>query len=181
MRDESSQTMQHETSPETVTADDQDGLERARAVVACQKPTCEDHGCICESSVAVTLRCAGLRPTRQRLSLGALMFDGKDRHVTAEWLHEQAREAGVTVSLATVYNTLHQFVDVGLLREVAIEGSKNYFDTNTSDHHHFFVEGESRLMDMNSSSLSVNGIPDVPDGYEVTHIDVVVRLRPTKN
>ena len=131
-----------------------------------------------ENDVAVMLRGSGLRPTRQRLSLGALLFDGEDRHVTAEWLHERARNVGVAVSLATVYNTLHQFVGAGLLREVAVEGSKSYFDTNTSDHHHFFLEGEGRLIDIDSPSIEVTGLPDVPEGHEVTHIDVVVRLRP---
>ncbi|MFN0265314.1 iron response transcriptional regulator IrrA [Tepidamorphus sp. 3E244] len=134
-------------------------------------------GCACEGRVADTLRGSGLRPTRQRLSLAALMFDGHDRHLTAEWLHEQARSAGVKVSLATVYNTLHQFVGAGLLREVAVEGSKSQFDTNTSDHHHFYLENEGKLMDIDSSSIAVNGLPDIPEGHEITHVDVVVRLR----
>jgi Fur family iron response transcriptional regulator len=130
-----------------------------------------------EESVAAILRMVGLRPTRQRTSLGSLLFDGQDKHVTAELLHEQAVDAGVKVSLATVYNTLHQFIGAGLLREVAVDGAKSYFDTNTRDHHHFFVEGESRLFDIEDGNLSVNGIPAPPDGHEIAHVDVVIRLR----
>lgn len=127
--------------------------------------------------VAAKLRSAGLRPTRQRLSLGALLFDGLDRHVTAEMLHEQAIRASVPVSLATVYNTLHQFTHAGLLREVAVDGAKSYFDTNTSDHHHFYVEDENRLIDIEGGSISVAGLPQAPEGMDITHIDVVVRVK----
>ena len=154
------------------------GIERARTITACDSPDCSESACACEASVAEKLRHSGLRPTRQRMSLAALMFDGCDRHLTAEWLHEQARTAGVKVSLATVYNTLHQFVGAGLLREVAVEGSKSHFDTNPSDHHHFFLERDGQLIDIDSSSITVAGLPEIPDGHEVTHIDVVVRLRP---
>ena len=108
----------------------------------------------------------------------ALLLEGGDRHVTAEQVHSQAAESGIRVSLATVYNTLHQFVGAGLLREVAVEGSKSHFDTNTSDHHHFFLESDGQLIDIDSSSITVDGLPEIPEGHEVTHIDVVVRLRP---
>src|SRR3954454_12421455 len=87
------------------------------------------------------LRQVGLRPTRQRVGLGWLLFAKGDRHVTAEVLFEEASKARVPVSLATIYNTLHQFTEAGLLREVAVEGAKTYFDTNVSNHHHFYVEG----------------------------------------
>lgn len=129
--------------------------------------------------VAGLLRRAGLRPTRQRLSLGTLLFDGCDRHVTAEILHEQAIRAHVPVSLATVYNTLHQFTRAGLLREVAVDGAKSYFDTNTRDHHHFYVEEQNRLIDIEGGAITVTGLPQAPDGMEITHIDVVVRVRPS--
>ncbi|MCT8972118.1 iron response transcriptional regulator IrrA [Microbaculum marinisediminis] len=130
-----------------------------------------------ERDVTELLRGAGLRPTRQRLSLGALLFDGVDRHVTAEMLHEQAIRASVPVSLATVYNTLHQFTHAGLLREVAVDGAKSYFDTNTRDHHHFYLEDENRLIDIAGGSIAVTGLPDTPEGTEITHIDVVVRVK----
>lgn len=133
------------------------------------------------AEVVGRLRAAGLRPTRQRRALGALLFTGEDHHVTAEMLHEQAVRASVPVSLATVYNTLHQFTRAGLLREVAIDGSKSYFDTNTSDHHHFYVEDENRLVDIEGHGIRVDGLPEAPEGMKVTHIDVVVRVRRADN
>src|ERR1041385_1922416 len=98
--------------------------------------------------VRTMLRQVGLRPTRQRMALGWILFAKGDRHLTAEMLYEEATKAKVPVSLATVYNALHQFTDVGLLRQVAVDGSKTYFDTNVSDHHHFFVEGDNELVDI---------------------------------
>ena len=123
------------------------------------------------------LKAAGLRPTRQRLLLGGLLFGAGDRHVTAELLHAEAVSSGERVSLATVYNTLHQFCNAGLLRELAIEGSKAYFDTNTSNHSHFYLEAESRLMDIAGNTVHVAGLPEPPEGMTISHIDVVVRLK----
>ena len=123
------------------------------------------------------LRQVGLRPTRQRMALGWILFAKGDRHLTAEMLYEEATKAKVPVSLATVYNTLHQFTDVGLLRQVAVDGSKTYFDTNVSDHHHFFVEDENELVDIPSAQVIVGDTPSAPEGFEIARIDVVVRLR----
>ena len=127
--------------------------------------------------VTEMLRDAGLRPTRQRSALAGLLFTGEDHHVTAEDLHERAVRANVPVSLATVYNTLHQFTRAGLLREVAVDGTKSYFDTDTSDHHHFYVEEDNELMDIEGGQIAVSGVPAAPEGMEVTFVDVVVRLR----
>jgi Fur family iron response transcriptional regulator len=127
-------------------------------------------------NVSQLLRQAGLRPTRQRLALGTLLFAGGDRHVTAELLHAEAQAAGQHVSLATVYNTLHQFKRAGLLRELAINGAKAYFDTNTSNHNHFFVEEVSELLDIPDHAIRVDGVPEPPNGMKISHIDVVVRL-----
>ena len=123
------------------------------------------------------LREVGLRPTRQRLALGWLLFAKGDRHVTAEMLHEEAIRARFPVSLATVYNTLHQFTEVSLLREVAVDGSKTYFDTNASDHYHFYVEGHNELVDIPEAEVAVGRLPQPPEGFEVARVDVVVRLR----
>jgi Fur family transcriptional regulator, iron response regulator len=123
------------------------------------------------------LRLAGLRPTQQRLALGALLFAQGDRHVCAEVLHEEAVQAKVPVSLATVYNTLNQFKAAGLLREIAIEGDRSYFDTNTSDHFHFFDNGNSELMDIHAAGITVMGVPELPPGKVIDRIDVIVRLK----
>jgi Fur family transcriptional regulator, iron response regulator len=128
--------------------------------------------------VSELLKGAGLRPTRQRVLLGELLFGQGHRHATAEMLHHEAVAAGERVSLATVYNTLHQFRRAGLLRELAIDGAKAYFDTNTSNHNHFFYEREGRLVDIPEDKIRIGGVPDAPDGMVISHIDVVVRLAP---
>jgi len=121
------------------------------------------------------LRAAKLRPTRQRLALARLLFDKGDRHVTAEQLHDEAESAAIRVSLATIYNTLHQFVAAGLLREVVVNPGRSYFDTNTADHHHFFFEETGRLMDIPSDSIRVNNLPKPPQG-EIKRVDVTIRV-----
>ena len=126
--------------------------------------------------ITAILRSADLRPTRQRVALGRLLFAGNDRHVTAEILHEEVTAAGESISLATVYNTLHQFQRAGLIRELAIDGAKTYFDTNTSDHNHFFIENEGRVIDIPGDGLRVIGVPQPPEGTRISHVDVVVRL-----
>jgi Fur family iron response transcriptional regulator len=123
------------------------------------------------------LRGSGLRPTRQRVALADLLFARGNRHISAEGLHEEAMAHRVPVSLATVYNTLHQFTEAGLLREVAVDGSKTYFDTNISDHHHFFVEDDNEVIDIPVGRMGVGKLPDPPPGYEISRVDVVVRLR----
>ncbi len=124
----------------------------------------------------VKLREAGLRPTRQRVALGWLLFAKGNRHITAERLYEEATGARVPVSLATIYNTLHQFTEAGLLREIAVDGSKTYFDTNLTNHHHFLIEDTNQLVDIPGSTLTVGALPDAPDGMEVARVDVIIRL-----
>ena len=128
------------------------------------------------ATVPEMLRQANLRPTRQRLTLGRLLFESGDRHVTAEQLHAEVTVLGEHVSLATVYNTLHQFKRAGLVRELAIEGSKAYFDTNTSNHNHFLLETTGDLMDIPGDAIRVEGLPEPPEGMRITHVDVVVRV-----
>ncbi len=127
------------------------------------------------------VREAGLRPTRQRVALAELLFAKGDRHLSAEELHEEALAAGVPVSLATVYNALHQFTGAGLLRILAVEGARTYFDTNTSDHYHYFVEGENKVFDIESSAVKVMNLPEPPEGMEIANVDIVVRLRPRRS
>lgn len=122
------------------------------------------------------LRDAGLRPTRQRLGLARILFDKGDRHVTAEQLHSEASDSNLRVSLATIYNTLHQFTEAGLLREVVVEPGRSYFDTNTSDHHHFFHEENGHLQDIPGSAITVGQLPPPPEGTEVQRVDIIVRV-----
>ncbi len=132
-----------------------------------------------ETSVANRdlLRAADMRPTQQRLALMQLLFGAGNRHVCAEQLHAEAVRAGVAVSLATVYNTLNQLKTAGLLREIAMESERSYFDTNTSDHFHFFDEATGQLMDIDAGQLRVVGLPNLPRGKVLDRIDVIVRLR----
>ncbi|MDQ2094585.1 Fur family transcriptional regulator Irr [Rhodalgimonas zhirmunskyi] len=123
---------------------------------------------------------AGLRPTRQRLSLATLLVgDGQDRHVTAESLFDAAERAGEKVSLATVYNTLRAFCDAGLMSEITVDGTKSYFDTNTTEHPHFFWEDTGELTDAAHERMEIRNLPQAPKGAEIASVDVVIRLRRT--
>ncbi len=130
-------------------------------------------------SVPELLKQAGLRPTRQRLSLAGLLFDGQDRHVTAEQLHAEAQTASIKVSLATIYNTLHQFTEAGLLREVVVESGRSYFDTNTTDHHHFYCDIDGLLADIPGHSVSLAGLPTPPEGMSISRVEVIIRIGPS--
>ena len=128
------------------------------------------------STVLERLRGAGLRPTRQRLALARLLFDNGHRHVSAEQLHGEALDSAVRVSLATVYNTLHQFTAAGLLAEVVVEPGRSYFDTNVEDHHHFFFEDTGVLQDIPGDRVVVNDLPPPPHGTAVRRVDVIIRV-----
>jgi Fur family iron response transcriptional regulator len=123
------------------------------------------------------LQSAGLRLTRQRLVLGALLFGKGPRHLTAEMLYEEAIQANASLSLATVYNTLNQLTDVGLLRQVRVGGAKAYFDTNVTSHHHFYIESSHVLVDVSHSEIVLRDLQDLPEGYEISRVDIVVRLK----
>ena len=126
--------------------------------------------------ISAMLRLAGLRRTRQRMALAALLFPVRDRHVSAEELHAEALAHHLDISLATVYNTLNQCVRAGLLREIPLGGQKSYFDTNVSDHCHFYIENEGRLMDMPADFAGVSAIATPPAGYDILHVDVIARI-----
>ena len=120
----------------------------------------------------------GLRPTRQRVALAALLVgDGEDRHVTAESLFALADKAGEKVSLATVYNTLRAFCEAGLMNEVVVDGSKSYFDTRMDEHPHFYWEDSNSLTDAPADDLRIEGLPKAPEGMQVARVDVVIRLK----
>ena len=120
----------------------------------------------------------GLRPTRQRLALAALLVgDGQDRHVTAESLYAASSRTGERVSLATVYNTLGAFCSAGLMQEVVVDGARSYFDTRMDDHPHFYWEDRAELTDAPADQLRISGLPDAPDGMQISRVDVVIRLK----
>ncbi|MEN5081917.1 iron response transcriptional regulator IrrA [Bosea sp. TWI1241] len=129
------------------------------------------------NAVKARLRSVGLRPTRQRMALGWLLFAKGDRHVSAEMLYEEALRAREPLSLATVYNTLRQFSEAGLLRQVSVSGPKTFFDTNVSEHHHFYNEDDETVVDIPGSEIQVSGLPQAPDGMVISSVEVIVRLR----
>ena len=122
------------------------------------------------------LQSAGLRVTPKRLAIGGLLFDGQDRHVTADDVAAMARKAGVRVSLATVYNTLNQFVTAGLMKRITLDTDRTYFDTNVSDHHHLFFEQNGLLHDIPGDSIRVEGLPEIPSGSKISSVEVIVRM-----
>ena len=132
-----------------------------------------DHG---GEKAAERLREAGLRPTRQRLALAELVFGDADRHLTAEALHTEAKDAGIPVSLATIYNTLRRFTECGLMREVLVAPGRAYFDTNTASHHHFFFEEKGELADIAAENIVLDALPAAPPGSKVARVDVIIRL-----
>ncbi len=131
------------------------------------------------SQIIERIRHAGLRPTRQRLALAKLLFDNGNRHVTAEILHGESLNHGISVSLATVYNTLNQFTTAGLLREIVVNGDRSYFDTNTTQHHHFYHTDSGHLEDIAGDDVVMERLPAAPSGMEIERVDVIVRVSPT--
>lgn len=133
-----------------------------------------------QPNIADKLKAAGLRPTRQRIMLGSLLWadDACTRHITAEQLHSEARGADMQVSMATVYNTLHQFVQAGLLRNVVVSGGSSFFDTNTEPHHHFLCEDTGELADIPADQIELVSIPKPPcEGKHIASVDVIIRVR----
>jgi Fur family iron response transcriptional regulator len=128
-------------------------------------------------AVLALLREAGVRPTRPRVLLAELLFDGQDKHVTAEQLHAATARRGDSIALATVYNNLHQFTAAGLLREVVVDATSVYFDTNVSEHHHFFDMRDGHLTDVPHQAGLLKHLPSAPEGREIDQIDVIIRLR----
>ena len=132
------------------------------------------------SHVLKKMEAVGLRSTRQRLALAKVLFENGNRHITAEKLHAEARAAQIRVSLATIYNTLHQFTNAGLLREIVVDASRSYFDTNTSSHHHFYVEETGELKDIPETLVKHSELPPPPEGTMIDRVDVVVRVKGEK-
>ncbi len=120
----------------------------------------------------------GLRPSRQRIAMCGLLFAGEHRHIAADELHEEAKAHGIAMSLATVYNVLKQFDDVGLIRRIAVPGDRHYYDTNVGDHHHYFIAEEGRVVDMPVGDLLITNMPEPPQGRKISKIDIVVHLEP---
>jgi Fur family transcriptional regulator, iron response regulator len=129
------------------------------------------------AQVRERLQKAGLRPTRQRVTLAWLLFARGDRHVTAEMLFEEGRNTRTHMSLATVYNTLRQFSEAGLLREIALYASTVWYDTNTGPHYHFYVEDSEQLVDIPACQMARLPLPPAPEGMDIIGVDMIVRVK----
>jgi Fur family transcriptional regulator, iron response regulator len=136
-----------------------------------------EHALPAGPEIEEKLKEAGLRPTRQRVAIGRLLFGAGHRHVTADDLLQEAMLAGETLSLATIYNTLAHFSEAGLIRRISVDDERAHFDTDTGNHHHFYIEAEGRVVDVAPGGISVDRLPAPPEGYEITRVDVVVRLK----
>ncbi|MEO1016898.1 MAG: iron response transcriptional regulator IrrA [Pseudomonadota bacterium] len=132
---------------------------------------------VCKRELIAGLKQRGVRTTRQRIGLLELLFDGDCRHVSAEQLYQEAHEAGIVASLATIYNTLHQFTAAGIIRKVAVNTGQAFFDTNTSDHDHFYDQDGDKVIDIEDSKIEISKYPEPPPGYEIVGIEAIVRLR----
>jgi hypothetical protein len=108
-----------------------------------------------------------MRPTRQRTVLGRFLFAGS-RHLTAEMLHKEVSSTGISVSLATVYNTLNQLTAVGLLRQVSVDGAKTYFDTNVAAHYHFYSKTGANLWMFLCLTSNCKGCPKYLEDMRLT-------------
>lgn len=142
-----------------------------------QRPGEPENPASAAACLKVVLHMAGLRATAQRMQLGQLLFGAGHRHFSAEQLFVEAKKGGSKISLATVYNTLGQFQQVGLLRAIAVDGKRSFFDTNTSNHYHFFIEAEGRMEDIPADSVEISRLPPLPEGMDLLTVDVVVRIR----
>ncbi len=129
------------------------------------------------SLIRPILQKAGLRPTRQRLILGQFLLSGQHQHISADELHLLTMQSGFSMSLATVYNTLNQFAEAGLIRKISVSGQRTFFDTNAHNHQHFYLEDEDRMIDIGGVPLMLSPAPQAPAGYTITKIDILVSLK----
>ena len=121
------------------------------------------------------LRQNSLRPTKQRVIIANYLFDGVNKHVTAETLSNKLLKMKAGISLATIYNTLHDFYEKGLLKKLMINSERIYFDTNTEHHHHFYSKKDQKLIDINVA-MKVSALPKPPKNKKINKIEVLVHL-----
>ena len=122
----------------------------------------------------------GIRPTKQRMILAKLLFENGDRHISAEEIYDELKKDDRKISLATIYNTLKQFTDIGLLREINIDQKKSIYCTNHDPHYHLYIEDENKIIDIPQKNIDLN-IPQIPACLSLHNIDVIVRINTLKN
>lgn len=130
-----------------------------------------------EKIIIDKLRAAGLRPPRQRIVIASLLFRETHRHVTADNLFQDIQLIDQHLSLATIYNTLHHFSEVGLLRRICTSSERVYFDTDTGNHHHFYIMEKDKIIDIPKEETLIQKLPVAPDGYEIASVDIIIHLK----
>ena len=123
---------------------------------------------------------SGIRPTKQRRVLAKILFEKGNRHVSADELFHDVKKEDRKISMATVYNTLKQFTNLGLVREVVVDQNKSLYCTNHKSHYHLYIEDEGKIVDIPTKNIDLN-IPSIPACLQLYNIDVIVRIRTLKN
>jgi len=127
-----------------------------------------------------TLKKNNIRPTKQRIILAKLLFEKGRRHISAEDLYDEVKKDDRKISLATIYNTLKQFSNIGLIREIVVDQNKSLYCTSNESHYHLYIENEGKIVDIPTKNIDLN-IPSMPACLKLHNIDVIVRVRTLKN
>ena len=127
-----------------------------------------------------TLKKSNIRPTKQRIILAKLLFEKGRRHVSAEDLYDEVKNDDRRISLATIYNTLKQFSQIGLIREIVVDQNKSLYCTNNESHYHLYIEDEGKIIDIPTKNIDLN-IPSIPACLSLHNVDVIVRIRTLKD
>ena len=122
----------------------------------------------------------GVRPTKQRMVLAKLLFEKGNRHISAEDLFDEVRKEDRKISLATIYNTLKQFTNIGLIREIVVDQNKSMYCNNKESHYHLYIEDEGKIVDIPTQNIDLN-IPSMPACLALHNVDVIVRIRTLKD
>tara|TARA_B100000700_G_C14937676_1_gene805186 strand:- start:223 stop:669 length:447 start_codon:yes stop_codon:yes gene_type:complete len=122
----------------------------------------------------------GIRATKQRRVLAKLIFDKGKRHISAENLFDEVKKDDRKISMATVYNTLKQFTNLGLIKEIVVDQNKSLYCNNNQSHYHLYIEDESKVIDIPTKNIDLN-IPSIPACLQLHNIDVIVRIRTLKD
>ena len=123
---------------------------------------------------------SGIVPTKQRRILAKIMFQKGNRHISAENLFDEVKKQDRKISMATIYNTLKQFTNLGLIREIVVDKNKSLYDTNNRPHYHLYIEDEGKIHDIPTDNINID-LPSVPACLTIHNIDIIVRVRSLKD
>lgn len=139
-----------------------------------------EENMISKSQVIERLKKAGVTPTQQRVEIGQILF-AKPQHMSADQVLTVVNKTGPLVSKATIYNTLGLFARMGLVKEVIVDPTKVFYDSNVTDHYHFYSMDSGELIDIQGEQLRLERMPNLPEGMEAQGVDIVIRVRNAAN